>query len=188
MAIADLLAIVPPPAAPTHSGSPYQFTRAEEALGTRLPTDYREFTLRYGAGGLVGGYLQVWTPFALDLRQRADAPGSFIRVHHAAGTLPWPPFPAGPGLLEIGGNENGHRLLYLADGPPDEWPLIVVPHGAENQFERWDLPLGTFLARALRNEVRTAAVNWSQPVRPEEWTFRPAPAPKVEAAGRKRSR
>ncbi len=188
MAIGELISVVPPPDQPTYSGTPEQLADAEAALGTRLPTDYREFTLRYGAGGLVDGYLHLWTPFALDLRERASDPTSFVRVHHAAGALPWPPFPASPGLLEIGGNENGHRLLYLVDGPPDQWPLIVVPHGAESQFERWDLPLGTFLARALRNEVRTAAVNWSQEVKPEEWTFRPAPPPKAKIKVRKRGR
>jgi hypothetical protein len=186
VAIEDLISVVQPPEEPSYSGTAVQLAEIEAALGTTLPTDYRELSLRYGSGTFVNGYLQVWTPFALDLRERASGPTSFIRVHHEAGALPWPPFPVHPGLLEIGGNENGHRLLYLADGQPDEWPVIVVPHGAEAQFERWELPLGTFLAKALRNEIQTAAVNLSQAVRPEERTFRPAPRPRTKNQARRR--
>src|SRR5262249_30407166 len=128
MAIEELISVVPPPDEPTYSGTVPELTEIEGTLGTTLPTDNRELALRYGSGAFVNGYLQLWTPFAFDLRERAAGPNSFIRVHHEAGSLPWPPFPACPGLLEIGGNENGHRLLYLADGRPDAWPIIVVPH------------------------------------------------------------
>jgi SMI1 / KNR4 family (SUKH-1) len=185
VAIEDLIAVVPPPTEPRYTGTPEQLTQIEASLGSALPLDYREFILRYGAGTFVDGYLQFWSPFVVDLRERASSQNSFIQVHYDSGALPWPPFPATPGLLEMGGNENGHRVLYLCDGQPDKWPLIIVPHGWENQFERWEIPLTTFLARALKNEIQTAAVNISQPVKLEERTFTPLKAPRVKSRKRK---
>src|SRR5262249_52312426 len=150
---------IPPPAEPTYAGTAEQLTEIERTLGTALPADYREFSIRYGAGRFLDGYLQVLTPFAVDLRERASSKNSYISSFHEMGAFPWPPFPASPGLLEIGGNENGHRLLYLTEGQPDNWPVIVVPHGWESHYERWNMPLTTFLVDAFQNRIRTVAVH-----------------------------
>lgn len=182
MAISDLVAVVPPPEFPDQVGSLDDLTQRERQMGVILPTDYREFAIRYGSGWFLDTYLGLKNPFVLDLVAAATADGYGERVFQR-GIVPWPQFPAVPGLLEFGSNENGHRLLFLADGDPDTWPVIVIPHGAgANEFERWDLPLGTFLAKALANDIRTAAVHTpDQPVQPHErhytrysdrWDFR----------------
>jgi hypothetical protein len=177
VAIKNLISVVPPPARPTFTGTPEELTKIQAKLGTPLPYDYRELTFRYGAGRFLDGYLQVLTPFAVDLREYSGGEHSSIQVFHEMGALPWPPFPASPGLLAIGGNENGHQLLYLTEGKPNDWPVIVVPHGAEAHFERWDLPLTKFLAEAIRNRIKTCAIhiNAKEPVRPEDRTFTPLP-------------
>jgi SMI1/KNR4 family protein SUKH-1 len=171
MAIADLISVCPPPENPDESGSLADLRKIETKMGVALPTDYRQFAVRYGSGFFVGTYLKIWNPFVIDIvRETATGglPYAFDR-----GDLPWPPYPARPGGLEIGHNENGHQIVFLADGDPDAWPIIVIPHGAgKNEFERWDLPLGTFLAKALLNEITTAAVHPNgQPVEAHERVF-----------------
>lgn len=159
MAIEDLIAVVPPPEQPDEAGSLMDLLAVERRIGIELPTDYREFAIRYGTGWFLEGHLTVANPFVRDVVALTIQFGD-CQQDYDSGTVPWPSFPAVPGLLEFGSNENANRLLFLVDGDPDGWPIIVVPHGAgRNQYERWDLTFGTFLARALRNEILTCAVH-----------------------------
>jgi hypothetical protein len=172
VAIEDLVEVIPPPATPRDAGTLDQLGDIEKRLGLQLPSDYREFTIRYGTGSFLDGYLQIYNPFAVDLLDAATTRYSRCRHFHESGALPWAPIPASPGVFEIGGNENGHTILYLTEGNPDEWPLLVVPHDDSPHFERWELQLGTFLARALMNEIQTQAMHaCNQPVQPDERHF-----------------
>ena len=173
MSISDLTAVVPPPESPDESGSHQEFRQIEQKMGVTLPTDYRELTIRYGSGWFLDGYLSFANPFVLDLVANNEALGR-CQYNYEWGSVPWPPYPAEPGLLGIGGNENGNDVHFLVDGEPDSWPIIVVAHGAgRNEFERWDVPLGTFLANALLNKFETAAVHaCNEPVEPYERVFK----------------
>src|SRR5947208_2488396 len=50
MTLEELMTIVVPPHHPRDAGDFAAWTAAEERLGTRLPTDFRDFVLRYGSG------------------------------------------------------------------------------------------------------------------------------------------
>src|SRR5438067_1941995 len=50
MAIEDLIAVVAPPAQPREAGNLAAWTAVEARLGTRLPTDFRDFVFQYGSG------------------------------------------------------------------------------------------------------------------------------------------
>jgi hypothetical protein len=50
MSVAELMAVVPPPAQPRDIGDLTAWSAAEASIGTRLPTDFRDFVLRYGTG------------------------------------------------------------------------------------------------------------------------------------------
>jgi hypothetical protein len=158
MSIADLILVSPPPKAPDESGSIVELQRIEAEMGVVLPTDYRQLAVLYGSGFFVGTYLKIWNPFVTNIFRETATGG--LRYSFDRGDLPWPPYPSRPGVLEFGHNENGHQVVFLVDGEPDTWPIIVIPHGAgTNQFETWEIPLGTFLAKALLNEIKTAAVH-----------------------------
>lgn len=172
MAISDLLAVVPPPLVPDQTGSLDDLARCELQMGIQLLTDIREYSVRYGSGWFLDTYLSVKNPFVTNLVATTVEDGFCHRVYER-GAVPWPQFPAMPGLLEFGGNENGCRLLFLVDGEPDGWPIVVAPHRAgTHNVERWELPFGTFLAKALLNEIRTAAVHTpDQSVEPHERVY-----------------
>jgi hypothetical protein len=169
VAIKDLIAVCPPPAQPADIGSAKQLEQIERKLGTRLPGDYRDFALRYGSGTFCDGFLLVYNPFVVDLTADKRIADCFYRE----GLLPWPPFPAKPGLLEIGSNESGDTLFYLTKLLPDDWPLLVVPHGEEDKYETWDIGLTTFLAKALMNKLDTAVFN-KEPVKAKDRVFVPS--------------
>lgn len=172
MAITELVAVVPPPEYPDESGSLDDLAGHEREMGLTLPADFREYAVRYGSGWFLDTFLGFKNPFVTNFAVATVADGFCQRVFER-GVVPWPQFPSRPGLFDIGGNENGDRLLFLADGDPDHWPIVVVPHGAtSNQFERWDLPFGTFLARAMLNDIRTVAAHTpNQLVQPHERRF-----------------
>ncbi len=160
MAISDLISVVPPPESPDESGSIEDLAVVEDRMGLTLPTDYRELAVRYGSGWFVDTYLHINNPFVIDILSESTSPNGRCYARHEWGVLPWQPFCDGVGTLEVGNNENGDLILFLAEGEPDSWSLLVVPHGADrNEFERWDLPLATFLAKAFLNEIRTHAVH-----------------------------
>jgi hypothetical protein len=173
MAIDDLIAVVPPPERPDQSGSLDDLANCEREMGITLPTDYREFAVRFGSGWFLDTYVAIANPFVLDLVKATQNRGC-CEEDYKSGVVPWLPYPATPGLLELGSNENGNRLLFLVKDKPDSWPVIVVPHGAgKGAFERWDLPFGTFMAKALLNEINTAAVHaCGEPVQPDERRFK----------------
>jgi hypothetical protein len=158
MLIDNLARIAPPPTCPDEVGTVEELRQIEKRFGFVLPSDYRDFSLRYGSGWFVDTFLEIWNPFMVDLPKEAADPNGTAFWFYKAGYLPWEPFPASPGLLEIGGNENGDTLLYLTEASPDEWSVLVVPHEDEGRFERWDMPLVTFLQKALTSEINTAAL------------------------------
>jgi hypothetical protein len=55
MAIQELLDLVAPPAEPVEAVQSVTWEDIEEALGTKLPRDYRDFAYRYGSGHFMDG-------------------------------------------------------------------------------------------------------------------------------------
>lgn len=58
--IDELMQLLPPPVSPCHNRG--DWTQVEAALGTRLPTDFKEFTNAYGSVKICN-YLVLHTPF-----------------------------------------------------------------------------------------------------------------------------
>ena len=183
MTINDLVTLVPPPALPIENGPPEKWGTIEASLGTAMPPDYREFGLRYGSGRFCKGFIEVFNPFAESYSELVKVQCNFLRTVKDAGMeLPHDPFPALPGLLPWGRDENGHMMCWLTDGKPDEWPIILRRH--ENRYETWGLPLTSFLAQVFRNELNS--ILWQEPFREEELTFVPAARPKPNKKKRRK--
>jgi hypothetical protein len=62
-------------------------------------------------------------------------------------------FPARPGYFPCGGDVDGRLIGWLAEGDPDEWPIVTKSRDAA-KFEVYPMCLTTFLAKALTRELR----------------------------------
>ena len=128
MALAELMAVVPPPEKPLNSGTSEEWAAAETVLGTRLPGDFREFCTRYGTGVFNDpGRLRIdiRNPLSPELHQiiRADRDMLFgLREELGRKYIPYPIFPEKGGLLLWAIDDIAGMLFWLTEGPPDEWP------------------------------------------------------------------
>lgn len=189
-ALARLQALVPPPAAPGAASAEERREEVERQLGTPLPDDLYSLARTYGSGSFAAPdnscVLRIHNPFI----------GRFVGVvHDWARTLrdikaaegeahfPYGIHPERPGLLKIGGDDNGRLVFWLTDGEPTSWPILVWP--LERQFIRIHLPLNEFIVRLLAGEIDVwgGGMNaaWFKNRR-QELTFRSTP-PSTSDAG-----
>ena len=171
----DLVHLIAPPSSPVDAGKPDQWQDVERALGTALPTDYKQFVNAYGSGEF-NDLFWIYNPFSgvecMNLLWEAGVPDSLEndeelgRVYRLDSWLdhyyglrceypekcPLPPFPEPGGLLPLGGDSNGGSVCWLTVGGPDAWPIIRIPHGLF-PVERHEMPLVRFLVLWLSGEL-----------------------------------
>ena len=147
----------------------------ERALGTALPSDYKQFINVYGTGEFNDLFF-IFNPFSgvepMNLLWQAGVPESLMqdeelgRVYRLGSFLehyrqflrenpdacPLPPYPEPGGLLPLGGDSNGGSVLWPTVGPSDEWPLVLLPHGLQ-PIEKHEMTLVEFLFRWLSGEL-----------------------------------
>jgi uncharacterized protein (TIGR02996 family) len=114
--LAELRVAVPPPRRPNHPRG--SWAAVEEALGLRLPADYKAFLDVYGVGTLYA--LDIHHPFTI----RGDVREDWIRFAHRYDVLPYPIFPEPGGLLPFGTLGDRGILGWLTEGAPHEWPFV----------------------------------------------------------------
>ena len=143
--------LVPPPAVPIDARGDW------DVVGLALPSDYRALVERYGRGEF-NDLWSVFPPFGpdtltdqiavleVDRDVRRDWPADY----------PYPLYPEPGGLLIWGAGSDGHRLCWLTEGRPDEWP-VVVWHVRDGDYE---------LRRAGAAEVLASLVADNGGVRP----------------------
>ena len=153
MSVELLAAVSPPPTSPLGIGPLELWDRLQARLGLSLPDDWLEYGRVYGSGGFDGG-LTVCNPLH---------PAAAEWVAYELGfELPFPMHPTMPGFLPWGEDDNGNHYGWLTEGHPNQWPLLFVGHGYEDEAERHTGPMTAFLARMLRGELPNV---WQQPVR-----------------------
>jgi SMI1-KNR4 cell-wall len=174
-ALEDLMRLVTPPIRPVDAGQPNRWDEVEQALGTALPSDYKQFISAYGTGEFNDLFF-IFNPFsrtlAMNLLWQAGVPeslvedeelgrayrlGSFLNHYHGCrceypDDCPLAPFPEPGGLLPLGGDSNGGSVLWLMVGPCDEWPVVRLPH-ALYPIEKHEMTLAEFLFRWLSGEL-----------------------------------
>jgi hypothetical protein len=168
--IDDLTGLVPPPAQPV--GADCDWALAEEALGLRLPADFKALVSRYGVGqfgdiglwdkltGGVSSFVKLAYRDRDHIRQlREEFPEDF----------PYPFYPEPGGLLEWASTGTGSRLCWLTEGEPDGWPVVVwnLREGAHrSDLGAVDL-LHAFLGRRLDIDLLGPATEapWFEPHR-----------------------
>ena len=149
MAIEELDKFIPPPANPIDGDG--DWSAAERELGFVLPTDFKQLIRLYGSGEFYGS-LYVSNPLTAGgrawIRRHLDR---FRELRDACEVVrPLPP--DSPGLLPWGGDSNGHRYCWLADGPPDTWEVVQIFHGYDDEIDPVPGPVTSFLVRFMSNE------------------------------------
>jgi hypothetical protein len=130
-----------------------------------LPEDFRDLCLRYGSGIFSDPgrlCLSVRNPLVPDFESQLRRDADLLRlVKGAAGDkeFPFGVFPPHPGLILWADDDNGSLFYWLTEGEPERWPVLVTPPG-ECFWERFDVPMTSFLARAFSRQL--VCVPWHQ--------------------------
>lgn len=159
MSIRELTALVKPPAKPSELPRKPNWKSIEKTLGSPLPADYQEYVAAYGTG-LLCNFIIICNPFSthsgfaflpfVSLMRNTLAN---LRECEGSKQVPFDFHPKNPGLLPMGGDENGNGIYWLTEGKPEAWPCIVG-EGRGKRWERFDFPMTTFLAKILKKEIR----------------------------------
>jgi hypothetical protein len=146
-----------------NAGSPNDWEEIESTLGTALPADYKLIINVYGSGSF-NDLFSLFSPFETEsgnLVNQALTRECFgnSRLENykemqsiSPRSCPFPTFPEPGGLLPLGGDSNGGDAYWLTEGEPDNWPLVLIPHGYE-PIERHEMPLVDFLVLWLSGDL-----------------------------------
>jgi len=164
MSIEKLLKLVPPPAKPYEVGDPKKWSSFEKKLGTKLPSDYREFVMHYGTGLFAGLYM-IYNPYSkskyLSLLECVDT-----QPDDALEPDDYEFYPEEGGLLPWGKDENGNYYYWKADGEPDEWTVVQCNERGDG-YAAHNLGMSAFLLGILEGRVTPLASDY-----PNENSFR----------------
>ncbi len=166
VSIAELAGVVAPPARPKETGDLRTWRAIEQELGTALPPDYRDFAMTYGSGTFCDpGRLcvSIMNPFSPDYKKHFFSERQTLLLTQGSSRAEdwaYDAFPESPGLFPLGSDDNGCTLLWLTEGQPDGWPIVLQP-SRSTYLERVDLSMTTFLARAFSKQL-TCCI-WSAP-------------------------
>lgn len=132
----------------------------EAEIRTALPQDYKDFIRLYGNGYFMQ-FLGISLPrsrnsnvllrSAIYWARRAAVDGGFPPEG-----LPYPFWPDRGGLLAFGSTDNGDTLLWLTEGEPEDWKVVVWDRGL-GEFEVFDCGLTDFLASLATGAIRPKA-------------------------------
>src|SRR5215212_1154799 len=106
MSLEALMRIVPPPNKPVEAGSGRNWLQVEQALGTALPSDYKEYINLYDTGEL-GGFVAVYNPFSED--ENSQGRNLLVRA------------------LEVLDIWRSKRASYRANYGDQEYPYTLYP-------------------------------------------------------------
>jgi hypothetical protein len=158
MSLQILTHVMPPPVDPEETGSTNEWQSVEETIGTRLPSDYKQYINTYGSGS-IGDFLWPYNPFsrteALNLMQRNESDlGALREIRELAGEdeVPYPLYPEPEGLLSWGISDNGDVLYWLTQGDPDDWH-VIINESRGPWFERFEESATSFLANLITGDI-----------------------------------
>jgi len=125
-AIERLVGLVCPPSEPVAAEG--EWSTIEAQLGLELPSDFKEFTARYGAGTFCNFLHPLW-PFFAECSMASQAEGILRAGRTMRAEFPdeysYPYHPDEGGLFPWATSDNGDRLYWLTRGEPSTWQVIV---------------------------------------------------------------
>jgi hypothetical protein len=162
MALTELRSLVAAPQHPVEVGDGLQWGLVEDAFGILFPEDYREYAMLYGSGKFRDESIEivVFNPCAKAYVERVRSLCAYLQdiKNSCNDRVPYELFPNLPGLLPWGWDANGNDLFWLANKSASAWPLVVRGEGYE--FQRFDLAMTSFLARAMKRQID--CILWKQ--------------------------
>lgn len=150
---------MPPPANPVETGG--SWLDVEDAIGSKLPDDFKEFIRSYGSG-TIDHFLSVLNPFssrpALNLLEQSKRQLEALRELHDDfdEKNPFELYPTLGGLLPVAITDNGDVIHWLTSGNAPEW-TVVVNEARSPDYEQFECDLTTFLERVLNKSVTCRA-------------------------------
>ncbi|HTJ67424.1 MAG TPA: SMI1/KNR4 family protein [Actinospica sp.] len=158
MAISDLTAVVPPPAAEQQSQA-VDWDAVEQAIGVRLPDDYKDVVALYG-DGCFGDFIHLYQPDSpnpdhdLAHRQRIDLEALRSIQEDFPEDVPYR-LSEPAELLPAGLTDNGDVIYWHLHDPnnPDGWTLAI----SDSRDPEWSTFTGgitQFLAEVLTGRTR----------------------------------
>jgi hypothetical protein len=154
MAMQELVAVVPPPAAPVETRPVGRKNEIEKALGIVLPEDLYELGLHYGSGRFADE-LEVFNAFSTKYLEKVDmVNGCYRQLKQGEGDdfVPYDIFPKSPGLFPWGVTTSGHVMFWLTEGEPNSWRTVLLRTG-EMEFEAVQTQMTTFLADVFKGPM-----------------------------------
>jgi hypothetical protein len=150
----QLRRLISPPGEPADAGPITLRKSVERTLGLALPDDLYELALNYGTGGFgtatYTGILRVYNPFSpMFVRHVSNMLATLRVLKEGEGDsyIPYGIHPEKPGLFPFGQDDNERLILWLTEGGPNEWPILVWTPDPERTFERNDERLIEFIVR-----------------------------------------
>ncbi|MGW2918189.1 Lsr2 family DNA-binding protein [Streptomyces angustmyceticus] len=163
--------LCPPP--PGHTPPAVNWHNTEQALGCRLPDDYKQLVETYGPGTFmefVGAYQPDCPYIALDLVQQTQQVRAQLTRHQEITRQPLPHSPQD--LQPAGVTDNGDYLFWIKNDPqqPKSW-TITVAGLKDDQWFYFNGNLTAFLVALSQHEITTPV--FPDSLLQQEPSFRP---------------
>jgi hypothetical protein len=154
-----LVRLVPPPPIPLEVERPPVCMAFAGGQPVVFPPDYLALVEKYGSGdfwdaGDVGMIASVHNPRAAPYQTVFDREHAFLQEYkedEGGGHAAYDIFPISPGLLQWGRADGRKPYFWLTDGPPAQWPLILM--WDFEFFGRYDMPVVVFLERLISGDL-----------------------------------
>lgn len=163
------------------------WTALESALGTSLPTDWKELFVRFGPGSFSSYVFALQNGEGMDsvlhhwrtLRRKSQEDPGWMARYFTPFRLYDPT--EGSGLIMWGRSETGGRFYWLADSSADPatWPVVARPMWGE-PWHRLGISASEFICRAIA-DPGFQPFTVADPRHPP--SFCPDPAETDQAAG-----
>jgi hypothetical protein len=152
--IERLMAVVPPPAAPSQAfRGPWEPVEAK--IGRELPPDYKAFVRLYGGGYFFDDLVMINVAEATSPGARLESQVPLICGTFTAfgdDRLPYRLWPEAGGLIPFGVTIDGDYIFWLPEGAPAAWKVVVWGRGL-GTFEVFDCDVTDFLAGLASGEI-----------------------------------
>jgi hypothetical protein len=160
MSINHLQVRLPRPVKPYKAGNTEGWSIVETRLGTKLPTDYKEFINVYGSG-IICGFLRIHNPFVAETEHYTDWFYSVMEMFKVIEKFDAPLFPMPHGLLPCGRTENGGLYIVWKTGRiPDAWTIGLINMDTLN-ITYLEYSLVYFIARVIQGNVPGKVLNYA---------------------------
>jgi hypothetical protein len=159
MSLLELLQLAPPPMNPIYTGSEEGFSQIENQIGSKLPSDYKEYIQHYG-DCMWFRHIYISTPFKASNNGNYSLWGWHKQNIAQLKTLfesslplvKYPVFPEKGGIFLCGGDIFGEMIAWITEGEPDNWPVVYFNIDCAI-FDKYDMNITTFLLKIVKNEI-----------------------------------